>query len=151
MSMRFSIFACAALALLQGCRGNPPAQTSEAPKPATVEVGAAPDATLSTESDRVETRHEAAFAGVLPNGFPKDVPTYEPSTLVDFGAGAGWSYVVFQTPQDLGVVRGRYAGALHGRGWASEGATGFVKQKRHLRVAFENAHPGSRIRVEYQL
>ncbi|MEO8505573.1 MAG: hypothetical protein ABI609_16885 [Acidobacteriota bacterium] len=151
MIKRASIVAAAALTILQSCRDSSPAKPPEPAKPATVEVGAAPDAALSTETDRVETRHDAAFSGVLPGGFPKDVPTYVPSTLVDFGTGAGWSYVVFQTPQELGLVRGRYVEALHSRGWASEGATGFVKQKRHLRVAFENAHPGSRIRVEYQL
>lgn len=136
--------------ILGGCGAAPPANEPAPARVATVEVGAAPDATLSTQGDRVETRHESAFAGVLPTGFPKDVPVYEPSSLVDFGESGGWSYAVFQTPQDLAVARQRFQELLRARGWAADSAAGFAKQGRHLRLAFENAHPGARIRVEYQ-
>lgn len=146
----FCLFPFLVLPMVGGCGPAPPAGEPAPPQATTVEVGAAPDATLSTASDRVETRHESAFAGVLPTGFPKDVPVYEPSSLVDFGEGGGWSYSVFQTSQDLAVARQRFQELLRARGWAADSAAGFVKQGRHLRVEFESAHPGARIRVEYQ-
>ncbi len=118
------------------------------PKLETVDVGAARDATLSTAGDAQEKRHEAAFAGVLPTGFPKDLPVYEPSTLIDFGGGPQGSYALFQTPDDVARVRARYPATLRSRGWSAAGDA-YAKGTHHVRMAIESAHPGARIRIEY--
>ena len=137
------------LAATLSCRQEPKA----APGPAkleTQEVGAAPDATLSTEGDTVEHRRpSSSFSGVLPGGFPKDLPVYEPSSLVDFGEDTAGAFVVFQTPDDLARARARYPAAIVGRGWARESGDAFSKAGRRVRVAFEGLHPGAKIRVSY--
>jgi hypothetical protein len=127
-------------------------ETKSEPAPAkleTREVGAAPDATLSTAGDVVERRHASGFAGVLPGGFPKDLPVYEPSSLVDFGKGADGAYVVFQTPDDIGRVRARYPAMIAASGWAHEGSDSFTRGGHRVRVAYESLHPGARVRVVY--
>jgi len=67
-----------------------------------------------------------------------------PGTLVDFGEG----WVEFQTADSLATVRSRYPVMLRGRGWAQEGER-FAKGGRAIRVGFEDAKPGTKIRVEY--
>ena len=133
---------------LVACRRE--AKPAPAPPPLeTKEVGAAPDATLSTEGDVVERRHATGFSGVLPGGFPKDLPTYEPSSLIDFGRSADGSYVVFQTPDDTARVRARYPALIAAHGWAREGDAVFSRGGRRVRVSFESLRPGTRVRVTY--
>jgi hypothetical protein len=131
-----------------GCRQEP--KPEPAPPPIeTKEVGAAPDATLSTEGDVVERRRASTFSGVLPGGFPKDLPVYEPSSLVDFGQDAQGSFVVFQTPDDSVRVRARYPAAIAAHGWMREGGDAFSRGGRRVRVSFENLRPGTKVRVSY--
>ncbi len=127
--------------------GSPP----PAPKLDTVEVKPASDATLSTAGDRQETRRESGFSGVLPEDFPKDLPLYRPSTLVDFGSG----FVVLQTPDAPGAVRQKLPALLRAQGW-QDGPGGEWRPRsgrpgvgRSVRIGFEDAHPGCRIRIDY--
>jgi len=139
---------CLLLAAGSACREKPKPE----PAPAQLEtkdVGAAPDATLSTEGDVVERRRTSAFSGVLPGGFPKDLPVYEPSSLVDFGKDAQGAFVVFQTPDELARVRARYPAAIAAHGWTREGDEAFSRGGRRVRLSFENLRPGTRVRVSY--
>ena len=131
-----------------GCRQEPKAEPTPA-KLETKEVGAAPDATLSTDGDVVERRRASTFSGVLPGGFPKDLPTYEPSSLVDFGKDAQGAFVVFQTPDELTRVRARYPATIAAHGWMREGDAVFSRGGRRVQVSFENLRPGTRVRVSY--
>jgi hypothetical protein len=149
VAQRFGVVASLAmLAAFAACQGDEP-KSAPPPSVDTVDVGAAPDAALSTEKDRVEQRRQGGFSGVLPGTFPKDLPVYEPSTLVDFGRGAGGGYALFQTTDAVGVVSGRYPAQLVARGWERDGADAFRRGNGRVRVTFENARPGTRIRVEY--
>lgn len=129
------------------CPREKPAPAGPAPLE-TKEVGAAPDAALSTENDTVERRRAAAFSGVLPGTFPKELPVYEPSSLVDFGHDARGSFAVFQTPDEPAAVRARYTSQLAARGFGAAGDT-FTRERLRVRVVFESLRPGTRIRVEY--
>ena len=146
---------CLIAALLVGAVAGCRQEAKPAPEPArieTKEVGAAPDATLSTEGDAVEHRRASTFSGVLPGGFPKDLPVYEPSSLVDFGQDASGSFVVFQTPDDPARVRARYPAAIAAHGWMREGgdaAGTFSRGGRRVRIAFESLRPGTKVRVSY--
>jgi hypothetical protein len=108
------------------------------------DVAPPPDAALSTADDPQAKPVAATFSGVLPASYPKDAPPYVPGTLVDFGD----RWVQFQTADSLATVRTRYAGMLRGRGWAQQGET-FSKAGRTLNVRFEDARPGTKIRVDY--
>jgi hypothetical protein len=108
------------------------------------DVAPPPDAELSTAADPQARAAAPAFSGVLPESFPKDVPPYVPSTLVDFGD----RWIELQTPDAPATVRARYLALLRGRGWAGDG-TRFTKGPRTFTVRFEDARPGTKIRVEY--
>jgi hypothetical protein len=89
---------------------------------------------------------------VLPGGFPGDLPLPDGGSLVDFGeAAGGWHYVVIQTPESLAAVRAATARRLAAAGWTAvaDGAS-YQKRGRVVRLAYEDARPGTRLRVEYQ-
>lgn len=146
--------ASAALVLfvwISGCSGPEPSGQQAAPKTIPTEDVAPPlGAGVSVAGDQQEPARRSRFSGVLPGNFPSDVPIYEPSTLTDFGpAGAGRSYVILQTPDSPEVVRGRFLEQLGARGYRA-GADGvMVEGETSLRVSFEDARPGTRIRLEY--
>jgi len=134
-----------------GCSGPEPAGQEAASKSIPTEDVAPPlGAGVSIAGDQQERARRSRFSGVLPGNFPGDVPVYEPSTLADFGsAGAGKSYVILQTPDPLAVVRSRFLEQLGARGYRA-GADGvMVGGETSLRVSFEDARPGTRIRLEY--
>lgn len=133
----------AAFALVTiACRERPAQRPAIDPQ--TQDVAPPSDAALSTADDPQGHQVTSSFSGVLPGDYPKDAPPYIPSTLVDFGE----RWVEFQTPDPLVAVRTAFTQSLRGRGWAEDGAS-FTKNGRALRVSFESANPGTKIRVEY--
>jgi hypothetical protein len=140
---------CLAAALFAvGCGRESVSPAADAAPP-TEEVAPAVDAALSTAADPQAKARAESFSGILPDGFPGDVPPYEPSTLADFGTGeTGRRYVVFQTPDSPELARSRLERRLAAQGW-SVARDGFTKGGRQLRVAIEPARPGARIRLEY--
>jgi len=131
-----------AVAAALGCARQPAERPAVDPE--VQDIAPPLDAALSTEADPQAKPVAPTFSGVLPAGFPKDAPTYVPGTLVDFGEG----WVEFQTPDALATARSRYTALLRGRGWAGDGGR-FAKGGRSLGVHFEDAKPGTKIRVEY--
>lgn len=127
---------------LAACR-NEPAQRPPIDEQVQ-DVAPPPDASLSTEADPQGKAAAPTFSGVLPETFPKDVPTYVPGTLVDFGE----RWIAIQTPDPPSVVRQRLPSMLRGRGWSVEGDS-FTKAGRTLRLRIEDARPGTKIVVEY--
>jgi hypothetical protein len=150
--MRQSLCVLALGACLCACSGGGAGNEEATTKPIPIEEVAAPvGSALSLEKDRQGQVREESFAGVLPGNFPADVPVYHPATLVDFGAAAaGRAYVVFQTPDTPGVARPRFTKLVQARGYqvAADGAT-MVRGERVLRITYEDARPGTRIRIEY--
>jgi hypothetical protein len=140
------------IVLTMACSDREPAAPEAASKPIPTEEVAPPlGAGVSIAGDPQEQARRPRFSGVLPGNFPSDVPIYEPSTLADFGpAGPGRSYVVLQTPDSPASVRARYLEQLAARGYrpSADGAT-LVQGEQSLRVTFEDARPGTRIRLEY--
>jgi hypothetical protein len=140
-----------ALVLGCGCGESPPPAPKAAPLE-TVEVAPPADAGLTVERDTQERRPVAAIAGILPAGFPADFPLPEPGSLVDFGeAEAGWRYVVVQTPQPPPAVRAALGARLARTGWTAVAGAEATYQKggRAVRLAFADARPGTRVRLEY--
>jgi hypothetical protein len=133
-------FGCVLLAIAcsREPAGRPPVDTE------VQDVAPPPDAALSTAADPQAQAAAPTFSGVLPETYPQDAPPYVPSTLVDFGD----RWVEFQTADAPATVRARLPALLRGRGWTGDGAT-YAKGGRTLTVRFEEARPGTRIRVEY--
>jgi hypothetical protein len=123
------------------------------PPPAleTVDVAAQPDAHASLEADVVERRAAPpqGIAGVLPEGFPREVPVPSPSSVIDFGAGAhGGRAVTFELPRGVRDAEADYRARLRRAGFESD--DGGVWRRGGLAVRFEvvPVHGASRLTVE---
>ena len=150
--MRTRAAAVALSSLMLACSDGEPAAPDAASKPIPTEDVSPPlGAGVSIAGDRQEQTRRPRFSGVLPGNFPRQVPLYEPSTLADFGpSGPARSYVILQTPDSPAIVRPRFLEQLAARGHrvGADGTT-LLEGGRSLRVTFEDARPGTRIRLEY--
>jgi hypothetical protein len=120
----------------------------------TVEVGEGFDAGLTTAYDQKARQVGGEkISGVLPQGFPRDLPLYTPSSLVDFGeADAGMHYLEFDTSDSAAVVRVRLYAELAKSGWrplSTDLATSFVKGDRQVTLTVRDLSPGARFRYVY--
>lgn len=134
-----------------GCGApQPPAEPAKQELP-TVDVTAAPDAAYSTADDRIERRRtDPGLAGVLPDGFPADIPVFRPSSLVDFAAEAnGGGSIVFSTAADADGVAAAMAIRLRSAGWQEAGGGTWTKAARRLRLVVQSTPAGSRFRIEF--
>lgn len=142
---------CLLLIGAAACGPTPAPEPAPAPTLETVEVGAARDATASLAGEPVERRRAeapAGVAGVLPDGFPADVPLYRPSSLIDFGSEPGGRIaIVLATADSPSRVAATYPGLLAASGWQSLGGERWSKGGRELTVSWSDARPGSRLRL----
>ena len=147
-SMTVRIASATALILLACSSPEPTAVDAGEP----VEVTASPVENLTTEHDEVAPPQvEEPMAGVLPSGFPSDVPVYTPSSLIEFGEGGG-RFVLLATPDAVDKVRESYRMTLESAGWRRTGGgreERFAKEERTLRVEVRSRATGSEIRIAY--
>lgn len=142
----------AALAILAaGCPGGAGDGAAGSGKPLeTVDVEAPPDATFDLEGDLKEQRRQVTQAGLLPGGFPADLPRYSPSSVVDFGeAVEGRHYVELHTSDDLSTVEDKLAARAAAAGWRRSGGSGWEKGGRRVVIRLRSLDPGTAIVVEY--
>lgn len=141
-----------ALLVTSGCQG--PKEHGRDAKLETVDVGEGLDAGLTTAYDEQAKQVGPEVSGVLPEGFPRDLPLFTPSSLVDFGeADAGMHYLEFDTSDSVAVVRRRLASELSKSGWqplSRDSADSFVKGDRQVGLTIRDLSPGARIRYVYR-
>jgi hypothetical protein len=99
----------------------PRQQESELEPLETEEVGGAPDSTADLTTDAVGPRPVEGLSGVLPSGFPRDLPVVTPSSLVDFGEEGSGHYVLIVVGGSQDNVRQRQIEALRAGGWTVTG------------------------------
>lgn len=139
------------LAGAAGCRRAPDPEPADASAPLpTVEVTAQPDAHATLEHEQVEIRRaESAVAGVLPEGFPRDVPLPEPSSLVDFGRGAlGGPSVTLELQATVAEAQRAYESRLAGAGFERQAPGVWRRGRRRIGVGVEPFHGAARVQVE---
>lgn len=119
----------------------------------TVDVAPARDATASLAAEPVERRAErpGGFSGVLPEGFPSDVPLLRPSSLIDSSWRPDGALEIVlassASPADAGAS---YAGMLAAAGWKGHGpgaAGRWKKGARTVEVELVDTRPGTRLRI----
>ena len=126
------------------------------PEPAeieTVDVGGSIDEGLDTSDDPVGYVPLEEVGGVLPVGYPPDLPVYAPSSLIDFGSGEGEHYVLLMTPDPPQTVRERLAMQLDSAGWSSRtngGRWQVSKDDRSAAIRIIGDRSGSQIRIDYR-
>lgn len=116
----------------------------------TVDVEAPPNAAFTLEEDLKEQRRKVELAGVLPGGFPADLPRYTPSSLVDFGeAIEGRMYVELHTADAFSTAGSKLEGRLAAAGWRRAGPSAWEKGGRTVLVRLSSLDPGTAIVIEY--
>jgi len=146
------LFGSMLLALVLACGGGSDREAEDTlDNLETEDVGDAFDAGLSTEEDtKGRLRKDPEIAGVLPGGFPTDVPLFKPSSIVDFGElDAGRYYLELDTSAPASAVSAELESSLAGFGWAKDGGGALTKGGRSLRLVVNDLSPGTRIRYEY--
>lgn len=139
------------VALALGCAPAAEPPGAAGPALATEEVTAAPHAALSTAEDAVERRSGApALAGALPAGFPREIPVYRPSSLVDSGElPGGRRFVELESPDSAAVVRATLERQLRAAGWRATAEGEYRLGELQLRFGIESQAAGSRLRLEF--
>lgn len=135
------------LALLGGCRKDP----GEEPDPLEA-VDVVPALEIETAEDPTEAERPPALVGLLPSGFPTDMPLYLPASLVDWGTGDGGRYVDLLTPHGRGRVERELMALVRSGGWSATGAGGgwlLRKGGQQVRLRIEDGNPGTLYRFEY--
>ena len=115
----------------------------------TVDVTAAPDAALSTAGDAKEARRSEGLSGVLPDGFPPEVPVFRPASLVDVQSTGRGGVVRFDTTASPAAVSGFYAARLPAGGWTTEGGGAWSRAGRRITIAVAPRAAGASITIEY--
>ncbi len=131
------------------CGGSPPAQFEE-PALETVDLPADPN--LDPDSDPRAPNQRARLSGVLPGGFPDDLPVFLPASVVDFGEGGGQSWVAFETGVDPQTTAAQLRARLGSADWdgvVGEGVSTLRKGSRVLEVEITEASNGCRYQYRY--
>lgn len=135
--------------LLVGC-GEPSTDDGELE---TVDVG--PALEVSTEDDIQAAPPKAGFSGVLPGGFPKDLPLHLPASLIDYGsANDGRRWVLLLASDSPSRVLSDYSARLEAAGWrlgeaGKGGERRLTKGERRIGLVLEDAKPGTGMRFFY--
>lgn len=151
--VRRTAFALLVIASISSCRRSEPVRR-DAVELETVEVGAGPNAELTTEHDPQARAVAIELAGVLPSDFPAGLPVFAPASIVDFGRLAGErGFVELDSPVPVAEVRSLLAAQVSRAGWTAQaiGDRGdtFSKEGRQVRVILTDLQSGTRIRYEY--
>jgi hypothetical protein len=146
----------AIVAATPGCRGRSTA-ASKAPADETLEtvdVDEPIDSQIRPEDDERAQVRDRGLVGVLPGDFPKDLWSYEPASIVDFGAAeAGRSYVSLRTVASPQEVTRRFQAQESARGWRvttpASSLLSFSKDGRLVEAELEQRGNETWIRIEY--
>ncbi len=148
MEMRRLLALLLVLPCLAGCRDD----SEEAQRARLETVDVAPALEIDPADDTTAVQRPAALVGVLPKGFPDDMPLYLPASLVDWGSGAGGRYVNLLTPHGQARVEPRLTSLIRDGGWTvTRTGEGWLLRKgvQRVRLWIEDARPGTLYRFEY--
>jgi hypothetical protein len=149
-SPRCFLATAAALVLLLAVACSKPAD-EEPEKPEIVDIAAPADVALSFDDDVQAKRTNEGLAGVLPGGFPEDLPLFDPASIVDTSeTDDGRMAVVLQHPVSLQVVESFFDRELPLAGWQSEGGSSYQNSEgRKVEISVEAMGGVTRARIVF--
>lgn len=115
------------------CGGQDGDRAAGQKAPETVDI--APPLSVSTEQDVQAAPPRKGLTGVLPSDFPRELPIYLPSSIIDFGKSGGRRFVLLQTPDARGGVESWLRQAAGAAGYQVEGKGGRMTLKKGSRSA----------------
>ncbi len=139
----------ATLIVLASACGGAEAPRRGAGELETVDVAAPIDAAATIELDAVATpRPAGAAAGVLPGGFPKEVPLPNGGSLVDYGDGVAGPWIELVVAAPPAEVESEYRARLARAGFRA-GADGvWARGSLRLTVGVTARGAASTVRLE---
>ena len=147
-AFRFLVY-LAALTAMAGCGGKNGQADAAPPPPETVDI--APAIKPPTEDDVVAAAPKKGLVGVLPDDFPRELPIYLPSSVIDFGKKDGRRFVLLQSPDPRAGVEAWLRRAVADAGYRVEGQGGRLqlsKGGRRFGLSF-SGQGTSEFRYEY--
>jgi hypothetical protein len=133
---------------LVGCRQG---QEEKASAPLeTEEVGSPVDAAVTTEFD-VRAKSSVENVGAqLPGDFPRDVPLYRASSVINYGpVEDNRRFVELSVAAQPSTVEQSYNAQIEAAGWRRQGGGEFVRGRRTILVTYREGTPGTWVRIEY--
>jgi len=116
----------------------------------TVDVTRAPDAALSTAEDAQERRVAEGLSGVLPDGFPADLPLFRPASLVEMGElGGGGQIAEFDSPAPPAEVANWLAIRWRAKGWRPAAGGVWTSGERRVTLTVVTRPSGCRFSIAY--
>jgi len=148
MGTRVRVMAIVLVVGFVACRQGPEEKAS-APLE-TKEIGRPVDAAVTTEYD-VQAKSAVESVGArLPSDFPRDVPVYSSSSVINYGpAQENRRFVEFSIPGRPAKVEPRYNAQIEAAGWQRQGGGEFVRASRTIVVTYREGTPGTWVRIEY--
>lgn len=138
------------LLLVAGCRSEESGDTPPTPKE-TVDVG--PSLEIPIEDDVQAVPRKVDVSGIMPSNFPKGLPLYPESSLVNFGDTDGKAWVDLISSDRSQTVERGLRGALGGAGWSIDETAprvwALAKGQARVRLIFRDGEPGTIYRYEY--
>lgn len=117
-----------------------------------VEVTDVVDAEIDLSSDEKGPRIEEGVSGLLPADFPRDLPLFAPSSLVDYGSGGGGRFLLLAAGRSAAEVRSKQLASARAAGWsvAEEGGGWRLgRGGRSVRLEIRDAGGATELRFEY--
>ena len=116
----------------------------------TEDVGAPIDASVTTEYDIQAKSSQEIVGSRLPADFPRDVPLYSASSVINYGPAApDRRFVELSVPAQPNSVERRYNAQIEAAGWRRGDGGEFVRQGRTIVVTYRQGTPGTWVRIEY--
>ena len=107
---------------------------------------------VDTSEDQQAVPRAPQLVGILPQGFPDDLPLYLPASLIDFGTHEDRRTVTLITPHELSKVQPAYEDLLVKAGWVLnriDSGLELSKGARMVRMRWLDEDPGSTYLLEY--
>ena len=108
------------------------------------------DSSVTTEYDVQARSSEEIVGSRLPTDFPRDVPLYNSSSVINYGpVQANRRFVELSVPAQPYSVQRRYNAQIEAAGWRRGAEGEFVRQGRTIVVTYRQGTPGTWVRIEY--
>lgn len=138
-----------ALSVLGACTK----EADQDPKAAAETIDVPPALEIPIDNDPQAVPRKIDVSGIMPSNFPKSLPLYGDSSLMNFGDDDGKAWVDLLTQDGSAQVEKSLRRALGRAGWSVEEAAPGVwqlgKGATRARVLFRDGDPGTVYRYEY--
>ena len=126
---------------------------ADGPQPPEETVDVLPALEIPIDDDEQAAPRKIDLSGIMPSNFPKSLPLYEGSSLMNFGDDEGKAWVDLITDTRSARVETSLRRSLGAAGWSVDetapGVWQLAKGSARARILFRAGDPGTVYRYEY--